>query len=87
MTTEQAAQPVCSSENPELQPTTDEIIQICPWLKQETAKAQNSDNKKGIFSLVSRLRNLTSHDKSGEANINTEFISQQNDGFVIHDSK
>ncbi|KAG2126214.1 hypothetical protein DEU56DRAFT_892029 [Suillus clintonianus] len=30
---------------------------------------------------------LTSHDRPGEANIDTEFISKQNDRFVLHDSK
>ena len=28
-----------------------------------------------------------SDDRPGEANIDTEFISQQNDKFVLHDSK
>ncbi|KAG1810941.1 uncharacterized protein BJ212DRAFT_1526061, partial [Suillus subaureus] len=30
---------------------------------------------------------LTSHDRPGDANINTEFISEQNDRFALHDSK
>jgi GTP-binding protein EngB required for normal cell division len=30
---------------------------------------------------------LTSHDRPGDANIDTEFISEQNDRFVLHDSK
>jgi hypothetical protein len=33
------------------------------------------------------LSQLTSHERPGDANIDTEFISEQNDMFVLHDSK
>jgi hypothetical protein len=33
------------------------------------------------------LSQLSSHDRPGDADINTEFISEQNDKFVLHDSK
>ncbi|KAG0697501.1 hypothetical protein DFH29DRAFT_1003677 [Suillus ampliporus] len=151
-TTTEAAQPVSSSDdNMELQPTTDEIIQICPWCHKfriqitflsliifsadhvtpvtlhlftlslyHTFTSSPLSQSRPTLHFISTyditaylssvilyvIRSITgvgksslinhafgvqnaiaSHDKPGEAEIDTEFISQQNDRFVLHNSK
>ncbi|KAG2052281.1 hypothetical protein BDR06DRAFT_1009775 [Suillus hirtellus] len=71
----------------ELQPTTDEIVQICPRFRILVI------GKTGVgkSSLINRAfgvhEAIASTHKPGEADIDHEFISPQNDRFVLHDSK
>ncbi|KAG1735753.1 uncharacterized protein EDB91DRAFT_1144047 [Suillus paluster] len=82
---EQAEQP--SDDGLALQPTTDEIIRICPRFrilvigKTGVGKSSLINNAFGVQNAIA------SHDMPGEANIDTEFVSHQNDRFVLHDSK
>ncbi|KAG2125429.1 hypothetical protein DEU56DRAFT_824995 [Suillus clintonianus] len=71
----------------ELQPTTDEIIRICPRFRILVI------GKTGVgkTSLINRAfgvhEAMASTHKPGEADIDHEFVSLQNDRFVLHDSK
>ncbi|KAG1766737.1 hypothetical protein EV702DRAFT_788274 [Suillus placidus] len=87
-TIEHAEQPDSTSDTTqELQPTTNEIIQICPRFRILVI------GKTGVgkSSLINRAfgvhEAIASTHKPGEANIDHEFISPQNDRFVLHDSK
>ncbi|KAG1858794.1 hypothetical protein DFJ58DRAFT_781762 [Suillus subalutaceus] len=84
ITTEQV---VSSDENPELQPTTDEIIRICPRFRILVIGKTGVGKSSLINHAFGVEKALTSDDKPGGANIDTEFISNQNDKFVLHDSK
>ncbi|KAG1847392.1 hypothetical protein F4604DRAFT_166432 [Suillus subluteus] len=86
--TEHAEQPDSASDTTlELQPTTSEIIQICPRFRILVI------GKTGVgkSSLINRAfgvhEAIASTHKPGEADIDHEFISPQNDRFVLHDSK
>ncbi|KAG1744542.1 uncharacterized protein EDB91DRAFT_1246668 [Suillus paluster] len=86
--TTEAEQPVSSSdENRELQPTTDEIIRICPRFRILVIGKTGVGKSSLINSAFGVEKALTSHDRRGDANIDTEFISEQNERFVLHDSK
>lgn len=85
ITTERAVS--SSDENPELQPTTDEIIRICPRFRILVIGKTGVGKSSLINHAFGVEKALTSDDKPGEANIDTEFISNQNDRFVLHDSK
>lgn len=87
-TSEHAEQPGSTSDaTAELQPTTDEIIQICPRFRILVI------GKTGVgkSSLINRAfgvhEALASTHKPGEADIDHGFFSPQNDRFVLHDSK
>ncbi|KAG1808963.1 uncharacterized protein BJ212DRAFT_1579820 [Suillus subaureus] len=86
--TERAEQTATSSgEHPELQSTTGEIIRICPRFRILVIGKTGVGKSTLINQAFGVEEALTSHDKPGEANIDTEFISKQNDNFVLHDSK
>lgn len=86
-TTKRADQPVLSSgKNLELQSTTDEIIRICPRFRILVI-GKTGVGKSSLINQAFRVEVLASHDRPGQANIDTEFISEQNNRFVLHDSK
>ncbi|KAG2336929.1 hypothetical protein BDR05DRAFT_970748 [Suillus weaverae] len=87
-TMNRAEQPVSSSsKNRELQSTTDEIIRICPRFRILVIGKTGVGKSSLINQAFGVEEALASHDRPGDANINTEFISEQNDRFVLHDSK
>ncbi|KAG1767138.1 hypothetical protein EDD22DRAFT_950246 [Suillus occidentalis] len=76
-----------SDTTPELQPETDEIIQICPRFrilvigKTGVGKSSLINRAFGVHDAIASTH------KPGEADIDHEFISPQNNRFVLHDSK
>ncbi|KAG2034763.1 hypothetical protein BDR03DRAFT_1013208 [Suillus americanus] len=87
-TTEHAEQPDSTSDTTlELQPTTSEIIQICPRFrilvigKTGVGKSSLINHAFGVHEAIASTH------KPGEADIDHEFFSPQNDRFVLHDSK
>ncbi|KAG2105519.1 uncharacterized protein F5147DRAFT_775294 [Suillus discolor] len=86
-TTTEAEQSVLSSQSLELRPTTSEIFRKCPRFrilvigKTEVGKSSVINHTFGVENAI------TSDDKPGEVSIDHEFISPQNDKFVLHDSK
>ncbi|KAG2368056.1 hypothetical protein BDR07DRAFT_1605662 [Suillus spraguei] len=82
---EQTATSPC--ENPKLQSTTEEIIRNCPRFRILVIGKTGVGKSSLINQTFGVEEALTSHDKPGEADIDTEFISKQNDRFVVHDSK
>lgn len=85
--TERAVQLASSlSENMELQPITDEISRICPRFRILVI-GKTGVGKSSLISRAFGVEALVSHNKAGEADIDYEFISPQNERFVFHDSK
>ncbi|KAG2134597.1 uncharacterized protein EDB93DRAFT_1107293 [Suillus bovinus] len=75
-----------SDETLELRPTTDEIFQKCPQLTLGAFKT--GVGKSSLINHAFGVKNaMASHEQPGEASIDHEFISPQNDRFVLHDSK
>ncbi|KAG2125449.1 hypothetical protein DEU56DRAFT_916504 [Suillus clintonianus] len=76
-----------SGEHLELQPTTDEIIRICPRFRILVI-GNTGVGKTSLINHAFGVEKATiSHNMPGEATIDHEFISKQNDRFVLHDSK
>ncbi|KAG2127680.1 hypothetical protein DEU56DRAFT_526745 [Suillus clintonianus] len=76
-----------SGGSQELQPTTDEIIRICPRFRILVI-GNTGVGKTSLINHAFGVENATaSHNKPGEATIDNEFISPQNNRFVLHDSK
>lgn len=86
-TTEHVEPDPTSDATPELQPETDEIIQICPRFrilvigKTGVGKSSLINRAFGVHDAIASTH------KPGEADIDHEFISPQNNRFVLHDSK
>ncbi|KAG1887924.1 uncharacterized protein F5891DRAFT_987990 [Suillus fuscotomentosus] len=76
---------------------TDEIFQYIKWYKKIRIVVDFSENistKTGVgkSSLIDHVfgvgeRTIVEHDRPGEACIDDEFTSRENDRFVLHDSK
>ncbi|KAG1869346.1 hypothetical protein DFJ58DRAFT_723192 [Suillus subalutaceus] len=84
-TTEQAEQSVSSGE--ELRPTTSEIFRKCPRFRILVIGKTGVGKSSLINHAFGVEKTITSHDRPGQASIDHEFISPQNDRFVLHDSK
>ncbi|KAG1892897.1 uncharacterized protein F5891DRAFT_1068363 [Suillus fuscotomentosus] len=86
-TTEQTEQVFSSDETRELRPTTDEIFRKCPQFRILVI-GKTGVGKSSLINHAFGVQNATtSHAQPGEATIDQEFISPQNDRFILHDSK
>ncbi|KAG2746369.1 hypothetical protein P692DRAFT_20836176 [Suillus brevipes Sb2] len=83
-TTEQV---VSSDESLELRPTTSEIFRKCPRFRILVIGKSGVGKSSLINHIFGVEKTIASHDKPGDASIDHEFISPQNDKFVLHDSK
>ncbi|KAG2072248.1 hypothetical protein BDR04DRAFT_1096827 [Suillus decipiens] len=85
--TEQADQSGSSDKSLELRPTTSEIFRKCPRFRILVIGKTGVGKSSVINHAFGVAKTIASHDKPGEASIDDEFISRQNDKFVLHDSK
>ncbi|KAG1869391.1 hypothetical protein DFJ58DRAFT_742466 [Suillus subalutaceus] len=87
-TTEDAEQLFSSSdETLELRPITDELFRKCPQFRILVI-GKTGVGKSSLINHAFGVQNATtSHDMPGEVSIDHEFISPQNNKFVLHDSK
>ncbi|OAX33210.1 hypothetical protein K503DRAFT_749010 [Rhizopogon vinicolor AM-OR11-026] len=73
--------------NPGAEPQLSDILRICPRFRILVIGKTGV----GVSSLINHVfgvqEALASNEQPGEVNINTEYISQQNDKFVLHFSK
>ncbi|KAG1731636.1 uncharacterized protein EDB91DRAFT_1252071 [Suillus paluster] len=65
----------------------DEIFCICPRFRILVIGKTGVGKSASINRAFGMEKALASHHKPGEANIDTEFISRQNERFVLHDSQ
>ncbi|KAG1813467.1 hypothetical protein EV424DRAFT_1514830 [Suillus variegatus] len=88
---EQSEQSISSGQSHRLLATTSEIFRSCPQFrilvigKTGVGKSSLINHVFGVDTTVENTS--VAHDKPGEASINDEFVSSQNDRFVLHDSK
>ncbi|KAG2361097.1 hypothetical protein BDR07DRAFT_1410633 [Suillus spraguei] len=74
-------------ETQKLRPTTDEIFRNCPHFRILVI-GKTGVGKSSLINHAFGVRNATAaHDRPGEVSIDQEFISPQNNRFVLHDSK
>ncbi|CCM01007.1 uncharacterized protein FIBRA_03055 [Fibroporia radiculosa] len=70
-----------------LEPTTEEILRKCPRFRILVI-GRTGVGKSSLIQQVFGIKEaLVSHDRPGEANIDTELTSPENDRFILHDSK
>ncbi|KAG2104324.1 uncharacterized protein F5147DRAFT_762082 [Suillus discolor] len=74
-------------ESLELPPTTSEIARIHPRFRILIAGKTGVGKSTLTYLIFGVKTTIIAHDKPGEANIDHEFISPQDDRFVIHDSR
>ncbi|OJA15815.1 hypothetical protein AZE42_09163 [Rhizopogon vesiculosus] len=84
---EQAVTFNSSEETLELHPTTDEIFRICPRFRILVIGKTGVGKSSLINHAFGVQKALASNEQPGQADIDTEHISQQNDKFVLHDSQ
>ncbi|KAG1908902.1 uncharacterized protein F5891DRAFT_32353 [Suillus fuscotomentosus] len=86
-TTEQAERSVPSGQSPGLLPTTSGISQGCPRFRILVIGKTGVGKSSLIGSAFRVGKEIVAHNKPGDANIDDEVISSQNDRFVLHNSK
>ncbi|KAG2064917.1 hypothetical protein BDR04DRAFT_1145644 [Suillus decipiens] len=86
-TIEQTERSGSSDQSLELRPTTSEIFRKCPRFRILVIGNTGVGKSSLINHAFGVEKTIASHDKPGEASIDHEFISPQNDKFVLHDSK
>ncbi|KAG1892896.1 uncharacterized protein F5891DRAFT_1197082 [Suillus fuscotomentosus] len=75
-------QSTSSARDLELRPTTSEIFQKCPRFRILVI------GKSSLINHIFKVKKMiVAHDKPGEASIDHEFISPENERLVLHDSK
>jgi GTPase SAR1 family protein len=82
-----AEQAVSSGESLELRPTTSEIFRRCPRFRILVIGKTGVGKSSLINQIFGVEKTIASHYMPGDASIDHEFISPQNDKFVLHDSK
>ncbi|OAX33768.1 hypothetical protein K503DRAFT_645384, partial [Rhizopogon vinicolor AM-OR11-026] len=70
-----------------LHPTTDKIFQICPRFRILVMGKTGVGKSSLINHAFGVQETLASNVQPGQADIEKEYISPQNDKFVLHDSK
>ncbi|OAX34157.1 kinase-like protein [Rhizopogon vinicolor AM-OR11-026] len=73
-------------ETRELHPTTDKIFEICPRFRILGIGKTGVGKSSLINHAFGVQKALASNEQPGQANIENEHISEQNDKFVLHDS-
>ncbi|KAJ8591658.1 hypothetical protein M405DRAFT_788563 [Rhizopogon salebrosus TDB-379] len=76
-----------SDGKPDLVPTTDHIFHICPRFRILVIGKSGIGKSSLIHHAFGVENALASNLARGEVNIDTEFVSSQNNRFVLHDSK
>lgn len=85
--TTETEQFVFSDESLELRPTTDDIFRKCPQFRILVI-GKTGVGKSSLINHAFGVQNATTSDNMpGEVSIDHEFISPQNNKFVLHDSK
>ncbi|KAG2081993.1 uncharacterized protein F5147DRAFT_735147 [Suillus discolor] len=86
-TTTEAERSVPSGQSLELPPTTSDIFQNCPRFRILVIGKTGVGKSSLISNAFGVEKQIVAHDKPGDASIDDEFISSQNNRFVLHDSK
>ncbi|KAG2052519.1 hypothetical protein BDR06DRAFT_957500 [Suillus hirtellus] len=84
---EQSEQSISTGQSHTLLATTSEIFRSCPQFRILVIGKTGVGKSSLINHVFGVDTTSVAHDKSGEASIDDEFVSSQNDRFVLHDSK